>query len=365
MAARIVVLGGGVGGTLVANRLARRADVEVAVVDNHGRHLYQPALLYVPFDRAPELERDEATLLRRNVTLRVGRATGLDPDARRVLLEDGPVDYDWLVLATGSRSYHDGVPGLREHSCHFHCPKAAASLRDRLRGFAGGRVVIGVASLPYKCPPSVIEFALLFDEWLRERGIRDRTEIAYTYPIDGVFTKPEVSAVARRWLEERGIRVETSFVPASVEPKAIASTDGRRLDFDLLVMVPPHAAAPYLRGPAVAGPLGWVKADRYTLRVRERLYALGDTADLPVPKSGAAAHFQSEVVARNVADEIDGRAPSARYDGRVMCFLEGSRSKAALIAFDYERPPKPPRLSWFGHLRKALLNRFYWRIVSR
>ncbi len=369
MVARVVILGGGVGGTTIANRLARRHDVEVTVIDNHGRHLYQPGLLYVPLNgRTPsDWERDESTLLRRSVALRVGRVLAVDPEMRRIKLEgNDEVAYDWLVIATGSRVYHDdSMPGLKEHGLHFHCAHASMRLRERLASFTGGRVVIGASALPYKCPPSIIEFALLFDEWLRLRGLRDRTDITFTYPLADVFPKAEVAPAVRQWLTERNIRIETSFVPAVIEAQAVTSHAGRRLDHDLLIMVPPHRGAPYLRGSPLAGPSGFVPCDPHTLRVRGRGFVVGDSADLSVPKSGAAAHFQAPVVARNIADEIDGNVPSADYDGRVGCFLESDRSHAAYLTFDYDHAPKPPKLTRFNRFKKAIMNTFYWSLVKR
>lgn len=368
MVARVVVVGGGVGGTIIANRLSRRRDVEVTVVDNHGRHLYQPGLLYVPLNgkTVEDWERDEARLLRRPVKLRVGRATRIDPDRRRLDLEDGAIDYDWLVIATGSRVYHDdAMPGLKEHGFHFHCAHAATRLKERLANFHGGRVVIGAAAMPYKCPPSIIEFALLFEEWVRGRGLRANTGITFTYPIADVFPRPEVAPAVRQWLTERDIAIETSFVPAAVESKAVVSATGKRLDADLIVMVPPHRAAPYLRNSPVAGPTGFVPCDRQTLRVRDRVYVVGDTADLPVPKSGAAAHFEAPIVAENIAAELDGRVPTATYDGHVGCFCETGGGKAAFIEFSWTTPPKAPVATRFNRFKKAILNRFYWHLVPK
>lgn len=367
MTARVVVLGGGVGGTIVANRLAAHRDVDLTLVDNHGLHLFQPGLLHVPLNGKTirDLERPESELLRGRVRLRVGRVREVDPVHRKVRLEDGDLDYDWLVIATGSRILQDDVPGLKERGFHFHCAKGAMKLQRRLQDFQGGRVVIGAAALPYKCPPSIIEFALLFDEWLRERKLRDKTEIAYTYPIDSVFAKPEAAAPIRGWLEERGIRIETSFVPATVDAAVIASKDGRRLPFDLLVMVPPHRGAPYLRNSALAGPSGFVTVDPRTLRAGDRVYALGDTADLPVPKSGSAAHHQAAVVAANIRSEILGSAPAENYDGRVACFLEVGGGRAALLKMDYAHPPVPPRPSRIAAWKKRLFAAFYFGLVRR
>ena len=364
-AARVVVLGGGAGGTVAANHLARFGGVDVTLVDNHGLHLHQAMLLYLPFSggAASELEHDERALLAPGVTLRVGRPKRIDADRRIAVLEDGELPYDWLVIATGSRVFDSAVPGSRDHADHFHCPPAAEQLQKKLADFKGGRVAIGFASLPYKCPPTPVEFAFLFEDWLRERGLRDKTELTYFSPLDAVLNRPEVAAAARPWLEEKGFSIRTGFAPGSVEPGKVKSKGGEVLDFDLLVMVPPHAAAPYLRGSSIAGPLGFVATDRFTMKVADRIYAIGDTTDLPVPKTAAAAQEAGPVAARNIRAEIEGRAPSSGYDGHVLCFMETGGRAAARIEFDYDHPPRPLERGPRSHELKANLHRHYFQTL--
>jgi sulfide:quinone oxidoreductase len=365
MAAKVVVLGGGAGGTVAANHLARFGDVEVTVVDNHGKHLYQAMLLYLPFvgGTAEDFEHDERDLLDPAVKLRVGRVKGIDPDRRIVVLEDGELAYDWLLIATGSRVYDSAVPGFRDHGDHFHCPPAVEQLQKKLAEFKGGRVAIGFASHPYKCPPTPVEFSLLFEEWLRRRSIRDQTRLTYFSPLDKVLARPEVAAVARPWLEEKGFAVRTGFTAASVERGALKSKEGESIEFDLLVMVPPHAAAPFLRNSPLAGPLGFLAADKHTMKVRDRVYAIGDTADLPVPKTAVAAQEQAPAAARNIRAEIDGRAPEARYDGHVLCFMETGDRAAARIEFDYDHAPRPLERGPNHHQHKSLLHQFYFKTL--
>jgi len=365
MAARVVVLGGGAGGTVVANHLARWTGIDVTLVDNHGKHLYQAALLYLPFigGSPSDFEQDEAPLVLPTVKLRIGRVKGVDPDQKRVTLEDGTLDYDWLVIATGSRVHDASVPGFREFADHFHCPPAAEQLQKKLPEFKGGKVVVGIAGQPYKCPPTPVEFALLFEEWLRKRGGRDRAELVYITPMDRVLSKPEVAAAAQPWLEEAGYRIETGFTVDRVEKGAVLSKEGKRLEFDLMVAVPPHAGAPYLRNSALAGPLGFVPCDPRTMKVRDRVYALGDAADVPAPKTGAAAQEAAPVVAENIHAEIDGRDPGAKYSGHVVCFMETGGRKAARIEFDYDNPPPALVRAPLHHYHKAMLHQFYFKTL--
>lgn len=365
----VVILGGGVGGTRVANRLVERgSDLTVTVVDSHGDHLYQPAYMYLPFGVTFESARDERTLLDWKVRLLVERATRIDASAREVHFESGKtIGYDALVIATGSRVDKDALPSLLEFGRHFHCRHAAEDLREALALFEGGKIVVGASRLPYKCPPSPVEFALLLEEWLREHGLRSRTEIFYAYPLPRVMSLEPVADAADALFAERGIQAVTPFEVDSVdgERRLLRSTDGRALAFDLLVMVPPHCGAPFLAGSGLTGKGNWVKVDKETLRAAPAIYALGDAADLPAPKSGAAAHFQSEVVVENVRAELEGRPPAARYDGHVQCFAETGGGRALKIEFTYARPPDRPEPSILAHQQKAILNRLYFTLIPK
>lgn len=321
--ARIVVLGAGVGGTLVANRLARAGPpVDVCVVEGNGSHLYQPGLLHVPFGwRTPgRMERPHRRLLDDRVRLVSAGVRGIDVDRRRVETAAGEsLPFDFLVVATGCRPAVRSVPGLREGGYHFHCPKRAVHLRQALDEFDAGHIVVGAAGLPYKCPPAPHEFAFLLDETLRRDGRRRHARITFVYPLPRVYPHPALAGHLETMLRERDISVEVPFTVESVEPekRRVRSREGKTLSYDLLVLVPPHAGEPFLAEGGLGAGGGWVSADRHTLRVRERVYALGDATDLPVPKSGSAAHRQAGTVVRNVLDEIEGRPPSGRYDGGV------------------------------------------------
>lgn len=376
-ASEIVVLGGGVGGTLVANLLARqldRAQAHITVIDRTGRHVYQPGWLYLPFEdsaAAPQrLERSERGLLSNRVDLVVGDVRRIDRDARQVELANGlRYPYDWLVAATGARLAPETLPGYAEGAHHFYSADAALRLGAALRDFTGGRVLVGVADIPYKCPPAPLEFTFLLDDYLRKRGLRERSEIVYLSPINRVFTIESVAKFVTPLLEERDVRYELFFNTEAIDPQArtISSLEGTTLDYDLLVLVPPHRGAAYIVDSGLGDALGWIPTDRETLqsKVDPRIYVIGDASDLPVSKSGSAAHFEAKIVAQRIAGEALGQPHDARYDGGVMCFLETGRGQASQLVFDYQRPPDPPQPNHFYHYEKALFNRAYWYLVPR
>jgi sulfide:quinone oxidoreductase len=320
MRPRVVIVGAGVGGIFVANRLARAGGrLKVTVVNTYADHLNQPAFLYEALGSRMRYRAPAASLLRPGVELHIGRAHAIELSCRRIRLDDaGSIPFDYLVLATGSRLAEDHVPGFQEGAHHFHCGAAAARLSRALTAFEGGTIVVGASRLPYKCPPSPHEFVLLLEERLRVRGIRDRTRLVFVYPLPDVFSRPGVVQVLRPLFQERGIETVTSFISSRVEAgrRVLVAEDGREIPFELLVLVPPHRGAPLVRHSGLGNPDGWMPADPATLKFADRAYVLGDAADLAVPKSGAAAHYQADVVASNILAEVGSGVPS-RYDGRV------------------------------------------------
>lgn len=370
---RIVILGAGVGGTLTANLLAKALPAgaaDVTLVDATGLHTYQPGWLYVALDRANAgwLARDVRSLLRDEIDLVIDRAVEIDHAGNRVMLErGGELGYDHLVIATGSHLDEAAVPGFREGANHFYSTAAAERLREALRRFDGGDLVIGVAGLPYKCPVAPLEFAFMVEEQLRKRGLRDRTNIRYLSPINRAFTIETVSTMVEPMLAERGIEVSTFANVETVDPveRRIDTLEGESFHYDLAVLIPQHVGAEVVRKTGLADVQGWLKVDRHTLRVQgtENVYAIGDATDLPISKAGSTAHFEAPVVVEQIVAAITRRAPDevrSRYGGRVMCFLEVGGGKATMLRFDYDNPPRPPKPSRFWHLAKWGFNRAYW-----
>jgi sulfide:quinone oxidoreductase len=380
---RIVILGGGVGGTLTANllvrKLRRRIDdraVEVTVVDQTGSHVYQPGFMYIAMggERAEHLRRPERSLLDARVRLVVEEVVGVDESQRVVTLRDGgELPYDYVVLATGSRIVPEEIEHFASEAHHFYSAEAAGRLRAALDAFTGGRVVIGIAGMPYKCPPAPLEVAFLVEHELRERGLRDRSRIDFCSPIGRAFTIESVSDMATPILEAKGIELHTFFNVEAIDAnrKVVQSLEGEELPYDLLILVPPHKGQQFLIDSGLApAPGGWLPTDRNTLQVggRPNVFALGDATDLPLSKAGSTAHFEAPVVTERIAAAIEGRAPAGKhadYEGRVVCFFEVGDGKGTLLRFDYAHPPRPPKPNRLWHLGKIVFNKTYWHTVPR
>jgi sulfide:quinone oxidoreductase len=344
----------------------------VTVVDPTGMHVYQPGFLYVALGQANGrwLARDERTLLRREVELVVDAATGIDADAGTVQLAHGSrLPYDYLVLATGARLVPDEIPGLVEGSYEFYSLEGAQRLREALRRFRGGSIRVGVAGIPYKCPPAPVEFVFLVEEMLRRRGLRDRSEITLLSPLNRAFTIESASKLIQPLIDRRGIGLTTFFNVERVDPSAatVASLEGEEVDYDLLVLVPPHRGQQLVIDAGLTDASGWLPTDPQTLQIEgyEHIFAIGDATNLPISKSGSTAHFEAPVVASRITSLVRGTAPKANYGGRVMCFLETGDRRATVLRFDYEHPPTPPDPSLLWHGAKWLFNRIYWHTVPQ
>ncbi len=368
----VVILGGGVGGTLLANLVAKEVgeQVRITLVDSTGIHVYQPGFLYVAVgqEKPSALKRAEARLLRREIHLVVDCATFVDPAAKKVVLKSGhTLRYDELVIATGSRTVMAEVPGaMGAHD--FYTLEGAIRLHKSLEGFEGGTIVIDVAGIPYKCPPAPVEFAFLLDDYLRARGIREKTQVKLLSPLNRAFTIEATSKLVQPILAERDIELTGFFNVESVDPiaKTVTSMEGETVEYDLLVLVPPHRGQKVIEDSRLGDERGWVPVDKNTLKhaAFDNIWAIGDATSIPISKSGSVAHYEANVVAAEIVAAAKGEAPPLHvYDGKVMCFLETGQGRATTISFDYDHPPVSPTPARRWHWAKALFNKTYWHTV--
>jgi len=372
---KVVVLGGGVGGTIVANLLAKRLrpdEAEITLVDKTGKHVYQPGFVYVAFENlAPrKLVRDERRLLRKRVRLVRGEAVRIDTEARKVHLADGTaLEYDRLVLALGARLTPEELPGFKEAAQHFYSLDAASRLRTALESFRGGKVVVTVASVPYKCPPAPSEAACQLDYYFTRRGIRDKVDIHFLSPLSRVFPLEPVNPVVEQIFAKHDIRSTIFFNVESIDTgkRIVNSIEGESVPYDLLIMVPPHRGAKVVEDSGLGDRGGWLPTDKYTLRSKAHpdIFGLGDCTDIPVSKSGAAAHFEAKVVAKSIVADLRGQPAPLKYDGRVTCYCDAGYHKGISMSFDYEHPPVPPPLGLKDWLGKQILNRAYWFLIPQ
>ncbi len=371
---KIVILGGGTGGTVVANILARKIsrEAEITLVNNSPQHIYQPGFLYLALGEIldeSKITREEEKLLDRKIRLVIDNAVKIDVQNRMVILSSGKqLEYDYLVISTGSRIVPEEVQGY-EASYHFYSLDGARRLYEALERFREGVIAVGIGGIPYKCPPAPAEFCCLLDYYFTKRGIRNKVEIHYLSPLPRTFPHEAVAEAITKMMEKKGIHWHPMFNIESIDPekKIVNSLEGESLKFDLLVMVPPHRGAEVIEASGLGVDGGWVPVDKHTLQYKDysEVYAIGDATNLPVSKSGAAAHFEAKIVADRISSEIMGDEPRAMYDGRVLCFCDAGFRKAIYMDFNYERPPKKPRFSYLWYLGKQMVNKFYWSLILK
>ncbi len=369
---KILIVGGGMGGTILANNLARRLNVEMKsgkvrleMLSASDKHAYLPGLLYVAVGRMTpdELYRDQASLLEPGIAFAVDPVEQFMLDKNQVKTKSGRiVDYDLLAIATGSRMWLESVPGLKENAEFFYTEETAVKLFHRLRTFEGGRIVVAMG-VPHKCPMAPLEIIFMLDDYFRERGIRDKVQLHYTYPIGRVHTLENVAKWAAPEMDRRGITYETLFNLKEVDgaKKILKSEEGTETPYDMLISIPAHKGMEVIESNKL-GQNGWIPTDRYTLKMdgRDNVFVLGDTTNIPISKAGSTAHFEAEVLGENIAAIVKLGAPVRRYDGKVFCFIQTGSEKATYAMFNYTKPPDPREPTRAMHWFKLTYNRLYW-----
>ncbi|MCC6905750.1 MAG: NAD(P)/FAD-dependent oxidoreductase [Anaerolineae bacterium] len=389
----LLILGAGTGGTMIANKMVERLDLEewkIIIVDRDETHYYQPGFLFIPFDiyRPGDVIKPKRNFLPRLVETVVSDIEVIEPDESRVKLANGrTIDYNELVIATGSTVVPEETEGLldggwRKNIFDFYTFEGASALARFLRTWDGGRLVVNVVEMPIKCPVAPLEFLFLADWYFHERGIRSKVDLVYATPLDGAFTKPRASSILGDMLEQKGIHLEPTFSTGRVDSTnhKIVSWDDRELDYDLLVTVPTNMGAEVIERSGMGDDLRFVPADKHTLRSDkwENIWIIGDAGNVPASKAGSVAHFMLDVLIENIERHIDGLAPLPLFDGHANCFIESGFEKGILIDFNYDVEPLPgrfplPGMGPFALLQESPANHWgkmsfrwiYWNVLLK
>jgi sulfide:quinone oxidoreductase len=380
MAQTILILGGGVGGIVAANRLRKPLPPEhrVVLVEREDSFVFSPSFLWLMTgDRTPaRISRPLEGLERRGIEVVRGEIERIDPDRRIATVGGRDLSGDHLVVALGAELAPESIPGLSRAGHDFYTLAGAAAFRDAFASFAGGRIVVLTAAPAYKCPAAPCEAAMLVEAACRKRGIRQRTQIDLYAAEPGPMgvAGPEVSRGVRELVEARGISYHPEHQVTRVDPvaKRLVFANGAATAFDLLAYVPPHRAPRVVRESPLASENGWIAVDRGTLETSfEGVYAIGDVVSIPLrlgkplPKAGVFAHGEAEVVARNIVRAITGRGSPAVFDGAGECFIETGDARAGFGTGNFYAEPvpsvrmRPPGYRW--HLAKVLFEKTWLR----
>ena len=390
---KIVILGGGTGGTIMANKLRKvleREEWEITLVDQHKTHYYQPGFLFIPFGiyNKYDVMKPKSDFFPAGVNVIYSTIDRIEGETNKVLLEGGKVlNYDFLIIATGTQIRPDETPGLKGELWHkeifdFYTIEGAVALREYFKTWQGGRLVVNIAELPFKCPVAPLEFVFLADAYFHEIGMRDKVDITYVTPLPGAFTKPRATKMLGQLLEEKNIKVIPEFYLEKVDAreKKIISYDGQEIPFDVLTIVPVNMGSDMIERSGLGDDLNFVPTDKYTLQSEkfENVFVLGDASNIPTSKAGSVVHFAADVLVENMLSAIEGRPLLAKFDGHSNCYIETGFGKGSIIDFNYETEPLPgtfplPGIGPFGLLQNTKMNHYgkvlfrwiYWHILLR
>jgi sulfide:quinone oxidoreductase len=389
-----LILGAGTGGTMVANKMAQALDLQewrIIIVDKDENHYYQPGFLFIPFGiySPSDVIKPKRNFLPPSVDVIFGDIELIEPDQNRVRLNGGrSINYDYLVIATGSFIRPEQMPGLvdgggwRKNIFDFYTPDGAAALARFFKFWKGGRMVLNVAEMPIKCPVAPLEFLFLADWFFRERGIREKVDITFVTPLPGAFTKPRASSVLGNMLEDRGIKLETEYSIMEVDnaKQVIRSYDEREIPYDLFITIPTNMGAEVIGASGVGDELNFVPVNKNTMQSLkwENVWLIGDASNAPASKAGSVAHFMLDVVVENILRHMEGLEPLPKFDGHANCFIESGNEKGVLIDFNYDVEPLPGMfpLPGFGpfsllkespanHWGKMMFKWVYWNILLK
>ncbi len=369
---KILIVGGGMGGTILANNLARRLTNElktgkarITMLSASDKHMYQPGLLYLAVGRMTpdELYRDQASLLEPGINFHVDPVEEFQLDNNRVKTKSGKThEYDVMVIATGSRMFPEGVPGMVENAETFYTEETALKMFKRLQAFEGGKVVVTVG-VPHKCPMAPLEIVFMLHDYFKDRGLADKVQLHYTYPIGRVHTLENVAKWAAPEMDRLGIKYETFFNIKEVDGanKILRSEEGVEIKYDLLITIPTHKGMEVVEKNGL-GQNGWIPTNRTKLNMegRSNVFICGDTTNIPISKAGSTAHFEADVLGENIAAMVKMGTPVREYDGKVFCFVEAGKDRATYAMFDYQNPPDPKAPTKAVHWFKMAYNKLYW-----
>ncbi len=390
---RIVILGAGTAGTIMANKLRKSLPAnnwEITLVDRDTNHYYQPGFLFIPFGSYSEKDvvKPKAKFLPKGVNVIYTDIERIEADKNIVHLANSKtLEYNFLIIATGAHLKPDETPGLKDKLYYksifdFYTLEGALALYQHFKNWQGGKLVMAITELPFKCPVAPIEFICLAEAFFMKKGIRDKVDLTFVTPLSGAFTKPNCSEVLTKVLEEKGIKIVTDFYIERIDndTKTLISYDGIELPFDTLVIVPLNKGDDMIERSGLGDDLNFVPVHKQTLQHEKysNVFALGDAAAIPTSKAGSVAHFAAEVLFDNIMSAIAGKPLEAIFDGHSNCYIETGYGKATLVDFNYDFEPlsgsyplagigpfKLLSITRINHWGKLMFRWIYWYILLK
>ena len=389
----LLILGAGTGGTIMANKMRKalaREDWKITIVDQYKTHYYQPGFLFIPFGmyKKEDVVKPKSNFIPPGVEMLFSGIDKISADENKVVLVDGKVlNYDYLIIATGTKTVPEETPGLKAELWYkkifdFYTVEGAVALANFFKTWKGGKLVLNVVEMPIKCPVAPLEFLFFADAFFTERGIRDKIDITFATPMPGAFTKPKASKVLGSLMTDKNINIVADFNISEVDNEKMVIRDyaGDEVPFDCLITVPTNMGDEMIERSEMGDDLRFVPTDKNTLQSKkyENIFVLGDASNIPTSKAGSVVHFAAEVLYENLLCAIEGRPYTASFDGHSNCYIETGYGKGALIDFNYDTEPLPghfpfPGIGPFALLKESRMNHYgklmfrwiYWHILLK
>lgn len=390
---KIVILGAGTAGTMMANHLKhelKHDEWDITIIDESKEHHYQPGYLFLPFDiYSPEdIIKSITEFIPKGVHFMNKRIEKVEPTSNTIKLTDGDtITYDILIIATGAKIAPEETEGMKGAEWHqsvfdFYSFEGALALRNKLRNWKGGRLVVHITEMPIKCPVAPLEFAFLADSYFKHKNMRDKVDITFVTPLSGAFTKPKSTEALQHLLDEKHIAIVPDFAVQEVDNinKKIIDYSGKEVPFDLLITVPTNKGDELMARSGLGDDLNYVPTNRATLQSKNyaNIFVIGDASNVPASKAGSVAHFEAEILTENILHYIKGEPLKEEFDGHANCFIETGNGKALLIDFNYTHEPVegsfpfpgvgPLRLlkeNRMNHMGKLAFKWIYWNMLLK
>lgn len=353
MGQTVLILGAGTGGIVTGKTLSRHAagsDTRIILFEKEDKNVFAPSLLWLMVGkRKPaQVYRPTRSIGGKGIELVMGEIERVDPERISVTVNGQEYRGDHMVVSLGAEqaTEHD----LDSHGYNFYTLGGATQFHERLKNFKSGKIALLVPSLPFKCPAAPYEAAMLVEDFIRRKGVRNQTEIALYTPEPGPMgvAGKELSASVRQMVEQKGIAYYPEHPVVSATANTLTFHSGKVVHYDLLAYTPKHLCPRVIRETSLVGESGWVEVDRHTMETRfPNVYAIGDITHIPLeigkplPKAGVFAHYQSEAVARNIWQKINGKTPDHTFNGEGQCFLEIGNGKAGFAGGNFYASPAP------------------------
>ena len=390
---KLVILGAGTGGTIMANKLRKiysKDELDITIVDQVKTNYYQPGFLFIPFGMYTEKQimKPVSEFIPKDVNFIFSVIDKVEGENNQVFLRDGEIlKYDFLIVATGTRIDPEETPGMKEelwfkNIFDFYTIEGCLALADFFKTWKGGELVLNIADMPIKCPVAPLEFVMLADAYFTKKGMRDKVNITYVTPLSSAFTKPLAAKMLGKLLEDKNIKIIPDFYMERVdnENKKIVSYDEKEVQFDCLITIPVHKGDAMIGRSGLGDDMDFALTDKFTLQSTKfnNIFVIGDATNLPSSKAGSVAHFAADVLTENFKCAMENKAFTAKFDGHSNCYIETGHGKGALIDFNYDTEPLTgmfplPVIGPFALLKESYLNHYgklffkwvYWNILLK